>query len=466
MNGDPFARRGSPGRSALARPGFPAPPPARRLLLAWTLLLLASACAPPRPSNLVLVSIDTLRAGLLGCYGYGRPTSPTLDALAARGVLFERAMATAPWTLPSHASLLSGLYPSRHGVRRAGALLPEDVRPWAERLREQGFATAAVVNSRWLGDDSGLQRGFHDFLRVDDAVHRREPSAVGGLAGGWLSENRREPFFLFVHFYDVHSNYWSLPRYEEEFLRPYRGPLDGSTAQLRAVRDGHLELGPADVRHLIDRYAAGIRQLDDVLAQLVGILRDAGLLESTLVILTSDHGEEFLDHGDVMHGRTQFEEVMHVPLVLVGPGLPAGLRVREPVSLVDVMPTAFALLGRPVPPGLDGLDLSPLWERPGASLGRRFLFGEADWRNDEADVTRSVRSGRWKLVLDRRTGESRLYDLARDPRERQDVQADRPKVAERLRAELEEFMRDAREAPAPAELTPEEIERLEELGYL
>lgn len=449
----------------MARFGSPAPP-AGALLLAAALLLLGSACTPQGPKNLVLVSIDTLRAGLLGCYGYERPTSPTLDALAARGVLFERAMATAPWTLPSHASLLSGLYPSRHGVRRAGAVLPEDVRPWAARLREHGFATAAVVNSRWLGDDSGLERGFDDFLRVDDAVDRREPSAVGGLAEGWLSENRREPFFLFVHFYDVHSNYWSLPRYEEEFLRPYRGPLDGSTAQLRAVRDGRLELGKADVRHLIDRYAAGIRQLDDVLAHLVAVLREEGLLESTLLILTSDHGEEFLDHGDVMHGRTQFQEVMHVPLLFVGPALPAGVRVREPVSLVDVMPTAFAVLGQPVPRGLDGLDLSPLWQRPGASLGERFLFGEADWRNDEDDVTRSVRSGRWKLVFDRRTGERRLYDLGRDPRERRDVQAEHPELAQRLHAELEQFMREARETPPPAELSPEEIERLEELGYL
>jgi arylsulfatase A-like enzyme len=413
----------------------------------------------------VLVSIDTLRAGLLGCYGYERPTSPALDALAARGVLFERALATAPWTLPSHASLLTALYPSHHGVRRAGAVLPADVAPWAERLRERGFATAAVVNSRWLAEDSGLQRGFDDFLRVDDAVERREPSAVGALAEGWLTQ-RREPFFLFVHFYDVHSNYWSLPRYEREFLRPYGGAVDGSTAQLRAVRDGHLELGKADVRRLVDLYAAGIRQLDDVLAHFVGLLRSEGLLERTLLVVTADHGEEFLDHGGVMHGRTQYEEVLRVPLVFAGPGVPAGVRVGEPVSLVDVLPTAFAALGEPVPEGLDGRDLRPLWQRPGATLGERMLFSEADWRNAEDDVLRAVRFGRWKLVSNRRTGERRLFDLARDPRERVDVQADHPELVARLAAALDELARGAREASLPGELTPEAIERLEELGYL
>jgi arylsulfatase A-like enzyme len=434
--------------------------------LAAALLLLLGGCAPPRPKNLVLVSIDTLRASLLGCYGYARPSSPTLDALAQRGVLFERALATAPWTLPSHASLLTGLYPSHHGVRRAGAVLPADVVPWAERLRALGFATAAVVNSRWLAEESGLQRGFDDFLQVDDAVDRREPSAVGAFAEGWLAQGRREPFFLFVHFYDVHSHYWSLPAYEAQFLRPYGGPVDGSTAQLRAVRDGELALGKADVRHLVDLYVAGIRQLDDVLARFVGVLRSEGLLESTLLVITSDHGEEFLDHGGVMHGRTQYEEVLRVPLILAGPGVPAGVRVREPVSLVDVLPTASALLGHAAPEGLDGLDLGPLWQGPRASLGERMLFSEADWRNEEDDVLRAVRFGRWKLVHDRRTGARRLYDLARDPRERVDVQADHPELVARLAAALDELARGAREASVPGALEPEEIERLQALGYL
>jgi arylsulfatase A-like enzyme len=430
------------------------------------ILLLCAACAPPRPVNLLLVSVDTLRAGLLGSYGYERPTSPAFDALAARGVVFERAMAASPWTLPSHASLLTGRYPSRHGVRRAGAALPADVPSWAAALREQGFTTAAVVNSHLLGRDSGLERGFDDFVLVDEDVELREPSRVAEFAEGWLSLPRREPFFLFLHFYDVHSNYWSRPEYEAKFTRPYGGRLDGSTRQLMAVREGRLTLRPADVRHLVDLYAAGIRQLDDVLARLVAVLEREGLLEHTLVVLTSDHGEEFLEHGDVMHGRTHFEEVLHVPLVFVGPGVPAGVRVPEPVSLVDVLPTALGLLGRPAPAGLDGRDLRPLWERPGASLGERWLFAEADWRNEEDDVLRAVRSGHWKLVVNRRSGERRLYDLARDPRERVDVAAEHPDVVRRLEAALAEFAAGAREDAPAAPLTPEEIEKLRALGYL
>jgi len=451
----------------LARIGSPASPPARALgWLALGLLVAGSACAPPRPRNLVLVSIDTLRPDLLGCYGHERPTSPALDTLAAGGVLFETALAAAPWTLPSHASLLTGLYPSRHGVRRAGAVLPDDVVTWAAWLRERGFTTSAIVNSHWLGRETRLERGFDGFVWVEENVRRRRPSRVGELAARWLAEGPAEPFFLFLHFYDVHSDYASLPSYEERFRQPYDGPADGSTRQLRAVREGRASLGPDDVRHLLDLYAAGVRQMDDALARLLRALRDLGLRENTLLVVTSDHGEEFLEHEGVLHGRTQYEEVLRVPLILAGPGVPAGVRVREPVSLVDVMPTALTLLALPAPAGLDGLDLGPLFAGAGATLGERILFAEADWRNEEDDVLRAVRSGRYKLLVDRRSGARRLFDLDRDPGERVDVQADHPELARQLHAALEAFARGAREVAPPAELTPEERERLQALGYL
>jgi arylsulfatase A-like enzyme len=422
--------------------------------------------APPTAPNLVLVSIDTLRADFLGCYGSRRPTSPSFDALAARGVLFEQAFATSPWTLPSHASLLTGRYPSRNGVQRAGSRLAEDVPTWAGWLRERGFATLGIVNSRWLDDASGLDRGFTHHRWLEENVRRREPSNGIEIAATWLGLDPPEPFFLFLHVYDPHSDYRSLPRYERMFRERGDGRIDGSTRQLRAIREGHLKLRGGEGARLRELYAAGVRQFDDQLAQLARALDESGLASRTFLVLTADHGEEFLEHGSVLHGRTQFDEVLRIPLVLVGPGLPAGVRVAEPVSLVDVMPTALALLGQPAPAGLNGVDLSRLWTGGGEAPGERFLFGEADWRNDEPGALRWVRRGDFKLIHDRRNGARRLYDLRLDPREQVNVLAEHPRVAEELWSALEAFADGARADDAPAGLAPEDVERLERLGYL
>jgi arylsulfatase len=418
----------------------------------------------------VLVSIDTLRADMLGCYGYARPTSPALDALAARGVLFERAFSPAPWTLPAHTSLLTGLQPSRHGVVSHGVALAAGIPTLAEVLEARGFFTAGIVNSHNLGDRYGLHRGYASYDYVLEQERRVAPSQVEALALRWLERDPPEPFFLFLHFYDVHSDYRALPRYGRLFARAYDGPVDGSTQQLRRVRRGELELGPGAAGRLADLYAAGIRQMDDGLARLLASLDEHGLLDDTLLVVTSDHGEEFLEHGGVLHGRTQFDEVLRVPLVLSGPGLPRGRRVSEPVSLIDVLPTVLALLGVPAPEDLDGLDLRPLWTGgASAALRDRAFFGEADHGNQPDDRTRSVRRGRFKLILDRPTGESRLYDLVADPRETRDVSAEHPVEAAALRRELDDHLERTtpRTPPVPLpDLERDDVERLRALGYL
>ncbi len=437
------------------------------LLCAATLLL--CGCGPGAPRNLVLISIDTLRADYLGAYGYERETSPTLDALAEGGVLFEAAMSTSPWTLPSHASLFTGLYPRHHGAKSEHAALAAPVRTLAQVLREAGFDTAGFVNSHYLTDRYGLERGFEEFRYATEFTQQHGSSPIGDWAIGWLREERREPFFLFLHFYDTHSAYRPLPYYARRLVRPYDGKADGSTRQLMASRRGRFEIGPEDARYLSDLYAAEILQLDDVLARVIDALDASGLRERTLLVVTADHGEEFLEHGGVAHGRTQYQEVLHVPLLLNGPGLPRGERVPEPVSLVDVFPTLVALLGLPVPPGLDGQDLGPLWRGAGReAFAERALFGEADHNNAQPDQTSSVRRGRHKLVFDRVSGDAALYDLVRDPAESRDVTAEAPEQAARLRATLDEFLAERPihpPVPLPG-LDPRERRELEALGYL
>jgi len=268
--------------------------------------LLLSGCRPVADRNLILISIDTLRADHLGCYGYDRPTSPAIDAMAEAGVVFDDASATSPWTLPSHGSLLTGLYPRRHGAFLSDRALGDGVVHLAAWLKKHGFRTAGVVNSLWL-DKHGLREGFDDFVYVPEEVSVRRPSRVIELALRHLRQFDREaPFFLFLHFYDVHSDYRSLREYEEMFVGDYGGHADGSTVQLLAFLRGEAELGEDDIRHLRDLYDAGIRQLDGQLARLFRNVRSLGLLDETLIVITSDHGEEFLERGGVLHGRTHY----------------------------------------------------------------------------------------------------------------------------------------------------------------
>jgi arylsulfatase A-like enzyme len=436
------------------------------LLAAAIAVLAAAGCRKPAPvasapRHVVLVSIDTLRSDHLGAYGYARPTSPRLDALAREGVLFEEARAPSPWTLPSHASLFTGLYPSRHHARQHAAL-PPSVTTLATLLAANGFATAAVVNSQNLSETFGLHRGFQQFQYVVEATAQREPSrAITDRATGWLREHRDDRLFLFVHYYDVHSDYASLPEYEQQFVRPYTGIATGSTPQLSAIRRGELTFGPDDVAHLIDLYDAGIRQMDDEIGRLVAAIGD-----DTLLIVTSDHGEEFLEHGEVLHGRSQFEPVLRVPLIMRGPGVPAATRVATIVSLIDVMPTVLAAVGVPIPTGLDGSDLAPTWHGGGADLGGRYFIGEADHHEQNVEVMRAVRHYRDKLHVNARTGAETLFDLDRDPGELVDVARERPEIVQALRAELDRVAAVRRTGGVPVTLTPEQVERLKSLGYV
>lgn len=439
----------------------------RRLALGC--MALAVACSQPepdRPRSILLISLDTLRPDHLGAYGYDRPTSPRLDALAAQGVLFENALSPAPWTLPSHASMLTGLYPSHHGLTEVDTSLPSHVRTLAVHLGLAGFATAALVNSKYLTDWYGLDRGYDTHFYLPELVSSREPTrTITHRAVAWLKENRARRNFLFLHYYDAHSDYNSHPEFERRFARPYTGEIDGSTRQLEAVRDGEQAISAEDAEHLVDLYDAGIRQLDQEMTRLFRLLEAQGLLDDTLVVVTSDHGEEFLEHGGVLHGRTQFDELLRVPLFMRGPGLPAGRRVHEAVSLVDLLPTLLSLADVPLDSPVDGVDLSPLW-RGGKLAPQRVLFGEADHNRSGHSVTRSARRGSYKLHYDLETQERVFYDLESDPDERSPITAGSAPTLAELSGRLDAFMRTAI-APLPTKtLTHDEVEHLRSLGYV
>ncbi len=437
---------------------------------------LLNGCAKRQPGgrieNVVLISIDTLRADHLGCYGYDRPTSPILDKFASKALLFEDVSTPCPWTLPAHGSLLTGLYPSRNGLRTRWEQLPDDVPTLAGLLQQHGFATAGIVNSHWLSPTNGLHRGFEHFVYVKEYADSPEPSKVEDEGLKWLADHSDKPFFLFLHYYDIHSDYASLPRYNEQFLRPYSGTINGSTEQLLDIRYGRIPPpNQADVQHLIDLYDASIRQIDDGMGRVFDVLEKKGLFNNTLVIITSDHGEEFMEHGAILHGRTFFQEVVQVPLIMRGPGLPDGRRIKSMVSLLDIMPTILSLLGITGPSSLDGIDLRQLWQNTRTKASDRILFGEADWNNvveNETvdDIRRMVRRGRFKLHYDRVTKKVQLYDLLSDPHENTNVAAQNSATVDSLFEALQNFMLTEKSGGTVQPLSPEEIERLKSLGYI
>ena len=293
----------------------------RPLLRVLCALFVGAACgtgcsepAPPAPRNLILISVDTLRPDRLGLHGFERPTTPTLDALAAEGVRFARVSSTAPWTLPAHATLLTGLYPSRHGVKTHERFLQDHVVTLAEAFQARGYQTAGIVNSHNLSPRYGLSAGFEHFDYVKEDVAQREPTDVEANACAWLAGLAKpaggvehppaiardltdvprrpdEPFFLFLHYYDVHSDYASQPEYESEFVPAFDGLADGTTAQCMEVRGGRLTFEAADGEHLDRLYQAGIRQWDDGLARLLAKLDELGVLGRRVLGLPGVPGE-------------------------------------------------------------------------------------------------------------------------------------------------------------------------------
>ncbi len=417
--------------------------------------------------NIVLISIDTLRADHLGCYGYNRETSPTLDKLASEGVLFEDASAASSWTMPSHGSLLTGLYPSRSGLVTKNSVLPPNVKTLAQLVSERGLTTAAIVNAFYVSKKFGFDIGFDEFSFVPDGhLLQGVAPVVIEKTKDWLQGGRKEQFFLFLHFFDVHTSYNPRPRFAKEFVKPYDGIADGTSAQLLAFRDGKFSLNNKDVKHLIDLYDAGIRQFDDQLNVLFSLFQQQNLMEKTIFIITADHGEEFFDHGGVLHGRTLYQELIHVPLIIRGPKIPRAKRIKDAVSLIDVTPTVLSLLGTKSFPGFEGYDLCSLWQRSSAKPPERFIFAEADCDNIKANIKRSVRSQRYKLHYDLLSQQCELYDLANDPQEHINIATEHPNMVKLLLRELKNFMAKSKNNYKKVPLSPEELQRLKSLGYL
>ena len=410
--------------------------------------------------NIILVSIDTLRADHIHGYGYERETTPTLDDLMQRGTSFLNTISPSPWTLPAHVSLFTSLYPHTHGVTDHMLAVNERVPALGELLGRAGYTAGAFTTSPNLSPRHGFGWGFDAYVCKEE----RAP-AVCERALAWLTQIQSKEFFLFLHFFDVHNDYTPLPHYLEMFESSYDGEIDGTGKILYEVRDGNMELSDEDVRHLIALYDGEIRQLDQTLGVFFGALEQKGLLSNTVIIITSDHGEEFMEHGGVLHGRTLYDELVKVPLILVGPTIPAGKLIETQAELIDIMPTILELCGVRIPSGLEGRSLLALISQSDADWPE-IAFAEADHKNEVHDVKRIIRTDRYKLYYDRHTKQEELYDIVLDPGESNNILEQKPEVAEELRTKLRAWMATRKGNPTTFTLTDNEKERLRALGYL
>ncbi|MGH8550921.1 MAG: sulfatase-like hydrolase/transferase [Methylococcales bacterium] len=467
------------------------PPPVLATLAGMRLP--ADSTHPP----VVIVVLDTVRADHLSTYGYPRETDRNLARFASRAWVFERAVMPGDMTLSSHASLFTGQWVSHHGTHAGHPILPKEATTLAELLRDAGYTTIGVVaNCSWIGPDHGVDQGFQFwdarcarapfrgigkiFLRssLQEVIRRgffREHASWAWRSAGQITDEAlglidslavdgAPPFLLFLNYMDVHRPIHPPARYRDRF--PGRMPSfdmqDDWSALHRDVSAGRREVTPDERDHLVSQYDGALAYLDAQLGRVLAHLDEKGLLEPSLVIVTSDHGESFGSHGTFGHGRSVYQAVVGVPLVVKLPGRRDARRIPGSVSGVDVLPTVTEIIGLPVPADIDGHSL--LSNPPDA---QRPLLSES-FGDDGLDAqARAVLRGDEKLVepIDR---PPQFYRLDADPREEYDLAGSVPELVAELTAVMDALDSEdlSPEPLPPARLTPKEAERLRSLGYL
>jgi arylsulfatase A-like enzyme len=422
--------------------------------------------AEARP-NLLLISVDTLRADALSSYGAARQTTPFLDSLAAEGVRFEHAYATASWTTPSVVSMLTSSYPNRHrmggrlrGIPRAWSTIPETLPNLASRLGELGYRTYGLVANTNLAPERGFDRGFDRFLCLGTA----DLDEVDQAFEPWIEEivGGEGPWFVWLHLLDPHGPYNGRQPWIDEYGDDHErfGFLDGMRSELLSQKapkllDVHMEY----VRALYDsEVAATADYLKSVFERLPGS-------EDAFVLFTADHGEEFLDHGGMQHGRTLYDESTRIPMILRTPDRePAGVVAEGAVSLVDVLPTLLAAAGdKPIENAVGENLLTQLGD---SASNARIVVAELL----RGSVDRAVMDGRYKLILTERKGQTtaELFDLQNDPGEQHNLVTDEAERVARLTAWIEAFAATHLPLAESGEsaITPEQLEALRSLGYV
>jgi len=430
--------------------------------------------------NVLMIVVDTMGAGHVGAWNKGLDTSPNMDALAAGGVRFSQAYSPAPWTQPAVASLITGLTPSRNGVLHILDTLPDGSFTLARALSERGFKTSGVISHFLINTKHGYAQGFDQYNENAVAGHKELTSQVATRNA--IMEMRRlkdERFFLFVHYFDPHSEYMHHQQYDR--TSGYQGKVRPMNMNILALRSNRHLMDSEDVEYLVGLYREEIEYTDHYVGKLLAELETLGLKENTLVILTADHGEEFMEHDWIGHTSFLYDTLLHVPMVFNLPGRLKPRVVDEPVSLTDVMPTLMDLsLNPPGNVSWDGRSLKDLlhgakgnWDRPLFSEVS-FLAPVEDQGTTKAEkeaFLAAVSLGDWKLIHDLDGNRWTLYDRGPDPLEMHDlfspdhkqVQLLQPLMLEWEQGKVETWGRDFDDLE---QMSEEDRKRLRSFGYV
>ena len=393
--------------------------------------------------NVLLISIDTCRADHLSCYGYESKTTPNIDAMAAEGILFENVISPYPMTIPSHSTMLTGTIPPYHGVHAniGGYLADESNITLAEILKEAGFVTGAAVSGFPLKSRFGVSQGFDDYYDLFENLspNERGRERVGGkttaVALDWLARNKDKKFFFFLHYFDPHASY---------------APPE-----------------PFASRFASNRYAGEIAYTDHCIGQVLDKLKELGLYDSTLIIITSDHGEMLGEHGEYTHSYFIYQGAIRVPLIFKLPGQNKTVRIKPIAGLVDIVPTVCSLLGIETPKNVQGADLFGRSKGENTSEQGRHLFCESLFPTIyKANSLLGIVTDRYKYI---QTTRPELYDLLKDPGESNNLIKEQPQLARVMKDKLAQVLkRTVRKASGDSkmEIDSEASEQLKSLGYV
>jgi len=398
-----------------------------------------------RNANVVLITLDTTRADHLSCYAPGGAKTPNLDALAARGVRFEHATAQVPLTLPSHACIMTGSYPEVNGLRDMGGFVLAKSHPTIAQVSEAaGYATAAFVGASVLNRRFGLANGFQTYdddmgkgiveANLPGVFPERRASVVTTRAIEWLKSNGKRNFFLWCHYYDPHAPYEPPEPYRRLYAR--------------------------------DPYSGEIAYTDSQLGRLFDYLKGENLLERTLIVVTADHGESLGEHGEATHGVFLYDATLHVPLIMAGPGIPAGKVISQQVRSIDIMPTILGFLNLAPGQEAQGVNLLPLIEK-GQPVATDTAYLETLYPRTYMGWSelRGIRTNQWKFIL---APHPELYNLKNDPQETNNVDAHEPVIASRLNDSMWSIIGKGRlhEKLVSSPMSEQTREDLASLGYV
>lgn len=417
--------------------------------------------------NILLISIDTLRADHLSSYGYSRNTTPTIDRLAGNGVRFSHAISQAPWTLPSTASMLTSLYPRQHGAVQGTSRIPDNIETLAEALEAHGYSTTGITSNRFIDRRHGLAQGFRIFDESQVPGHNAVTSQLLTQVAIEQLDQLKDPFFLWIHYFDPHYTYVRHPEFK--FATKYKTDLpDALKIEFMRMMLRRNLLTTQNLNYIQAVYDEEIAFTDLWIGKLLEHLEKQGKKESTVIILTADHGEYFLERGRLFHGKDVYRELIDVPLVISG-AIPPRFRnrtIERRVEVRSIPKTVAELTGISSHP-FQGENLLHLAQE---STPLQFLFAEGSYALGTDKRKAAIFYDDWKMIRNLDDNKYELYNLSSDPAEIKNLWDEPdPEIARRqqdLKEELDRFCQNQITETPKTEFSPEEIERLRALGYV